>query len=219
MTVSTDPTATNDAATNDAATNSAATEQAASDRVSPLDALRLIAGETTQLVAALDTAVAHSLADAAATIDGAQRVFVVGAGRSGLALRMTAMRFIHLGLDARIVGDATSTAIGPNDVLVAASGSGTTTSILRAAETAVEVGADLVVITTDAGSPLAKIATTVIELPAAKKQDHGGTVSAQYAGGLFESAVMLVGDALFHALWKASGQSAEQLWERHSNLE
>jgi 6-phospho-3-hexuloisomerase len=213
MTVSTNPTATTDAATNGVA------EQVAPERIAPIDAIRLIAGETTDLVAALDAAAAHSMADAAATIDGAERVFVVGAGRSGLALRMTAMRFIHLGLDARIVGDATSTAIGPRDVLVAASGSGTTTSILRAAETAVEVGADLVVITTDDQSPLAKLATTVIELPAAKKQDHHGTVSAQYAGGLFETAVMLVGDALFHALWKASGQSAEQLWERHSNLE
>jgi 6-phospho-3-hexuloisomerase len=213
MTVSTNPTATTDAATNGVA------EQVAPERIAPIDAIRLIAGETTDLVAALDAAAAHSMADAAATIDGAERVFVVGAGRSGLALRMTAMRFIHLGLDARIVGDATSTAIGPRDVLVAASGSGTTTSILRAAETAVEVGADLVVITTDDQSPLAKLATTVIELPAAKKQDHNGTVSAQYAGGLFETAVMLVGDALFHALWKASGQSAEQLWERHSNLE
>jgi 6-phospho-3-hexuloisomerase len=213
MTVSTNPTATTDAATNGVA------EQVAPERIAPIDAIRLIAGETTDLVAALDAAAAHSMADAAATIDGAERVFVVGAGRSGLALRMTAMRFIHLGLDARIVGDATSTAIGPRDVLVAASGSGTTASILRAAETAVEVGADLVVITTDDQSPLAKLATTVIELPAAKKQDHNGTVSAQYAGGLFETAVMLVGDALFHALWKASGQSAEQLWERHSNLE
>jgi 6-phospho-3-hexuloisomerase len=213
MTVSTNPAATTDAATNGVA------EQVAPERIAPIDAIRLIAGETTVLVAALDAAAAHSMADAAATIDGAERVFVVGAGRSGLALRMTAMRFIHLGLDARIVGDATSTAIGPRDVLVAASGSGTTTSILRAAETAVEVGADLVVITTDDQSPLAKLATTVIELPAAKKQDHNGTVSAQYAGGLFETAVMLVGDALFHALWKASGQSAEQLWERHSNLE
>ena len=45
------------------------------------------------------------------------------------------------------------------------------------------------------------------------------TVSAQYAGGLFELSVALVGDAVFHALWQASGLSADELWPRHANLE
>lgn len=187
--------------------------------IAPVDALRLIAGETDTLVDALDDTVAAALSDAAAAIASARRVFVLGAGRSGLALKMTAMRLTHLGLDARVVGDVTSTAIGKDDVLLAASGSGTTTGIVRSAETAIGVGATLVVITTAADSPLAELADTVIVLPAAQKQDHGGTVSAQYAGGLFESAVILVGDALFHTLWKQSGQSADELWERHANLE
>jgi 6-phospho-3-hexuloisomerase len=187
--------------------------------IAPVDALRLIAGETDTLVASLGDTAAVALDDAATALASARRVFVLGAGRSGLALRMTAMRLTHLGLDARVVGDVTSTAIGKDDVLLAASGSGTTTGIVRSAETAVGVGATLVVLTTAADSPLAKLADTVVVLPAAQKEDHGGTVSAQYAGGLFEIAVMLVGDALFHTLWKRSGQSADELWERHANLE
>ena len=31
--------------------------------------------------------------------------------------------------------------------------------------------------------------------------------------------VVLVGDALFHALWQRSGQSADDMWPRHANLE
>ena len=35
----------------------------------------------------------------------------------------------------------------------------------------------------------------------------------------FEQAVVTIGDAIFHARWKASGLTADELWPRHSNLE
>lgn len=156
---------------------------------------------------------------AADALSGGGRVFVLGAGRSGLALQMTAMRLMHLGLSVHVVGEVTAPAIGTDDVLLTASGSGTTTAILRAAETAAEMGARIVVLTTDGTSPLAALATNVVLVPAAGKLDRSGSVSTQYAGSLFEQTVMLIGDALFHALWLRSGQSADTLWPRHSNLE
>jgi 6-phospho-3-hexuloisomerase len=157
-------------------------------------------------------AVADLLADA-------ERVFVVGAGRSGLALRMTAMRLMHLGLEVHVVGEVTTPAIAAGDVLLTASGSGTTGAIVRAAENAAEAGARIAAITTAADSPLARLATAVVVVPAADKLDRSGTASAQYAGGLFEQLVVVLGDALFHALWKRSGASADELWPRHANLE
>ena len=66
---------------------------------------------------------------------------------------------------------------------------------------------------------LAGLADVTVILPAAQKQDHGGALSAQYSGALFEQAVMLIGDALFHTLWQASGVTADELWPRHANLE
>lgn len=149
----------------------------------------------------------------------AERVFVVGAGRSGLALRMTAMRLMHLGLEVHVVGEVTTPAITAGDVLLTASGSGTTGAIVRAAENAAEAGARIAAITTAADSPLARLATAVVVVPAADKLDRSGTASAQYAGGLFEHVVVVLGDALFHALWKRSGASADELWPRHANLE
>ncbi|RUR01859.1 6-phospho-3-hexuloisomerase [Labedella endophytica] len=157
-------------------------------------------------------AVADLLADA-------ERVFVVGAGRSGLALRMTAMRLMHLGLEVHVVGEVTTPAIAAGDVLLTASGSGTTGAIVHAAENAAEAGARIAAITTAADSPLARLATAVVVVPAADKLDRSGTASAQYAGGLFEQLVVVLGDALFHALWKRSGASADELWPRHANLE
>jgi hypothetical protein len=55
----------------------------------------------------------------------ANRVFVVGAGRTGLALKMAAMRLMHLGLVVHVAGEVTSPAIGRCDLLLVASGSGT----------------------------------------------------------------------------------------------
>ncbi|WP_440709269.1 6-phospho-3-hexuloisomerase [Herbiconiux sp. YIM B11900] len=160
-----------------------------------------------------------ALAVFADLIGEAPRVFVLGAGRSGLALRMTAMRLMHLGLDVHVVGEVTAPAIGSGDLLLTASGSGTTGGIVRAAQTAVSVGARVAAITTAPTSPLAQLAAATIVVPAAGKLDRSGAASAQYAGSLFEQTVVLLGDALFHALWQRSGASADELWPRHANIE
>jgi 6-phospho-3-hexuloisomerase len=175
------------------------------------DSLAAILAENTRLAESLqDAGTAVALDDAAVALRDARRVFVLGAGRSGLALKMTAMRLMHFGLEVHVVGDVTTPAIADGDALLVASGSGTTAGILRSATTAAEVGAQIVCFTTDGESPLAGLATATVVVPAAQKQDHGG---------LFEQAVVLVGDAIFHSLWLASGATADELWPRHANLE
>ncbi len=149
----------------------------------------------------------------------ASRIFVLGAGRSGLALRMTAMRLMHLSLDVHVVGEVTTPAIESGDLLLVASGSGTTAGIVRAAQTAVGVGARVAVLTTAPDSPLADLASATVVVPAVGKLDRSGTASTQYAGSLFEQTVVVLGDALFHALWQRSGASADDLWPRHANIE
>ena len=183
------------------------------------DALALIGAELQDAVTALRTSDPERFARALDLLDGAERVFVHGAGRSGLALRMTAMRLMHLGFDVHVVGEVTTPAIERGDVLLVASGSGTTAGIVQAARTAAEVGAEVLAVSTTDDSPLAAVAQTTLVIPAATKTDRSGTASAQYAGSLFEQVVGLLGDALFHALWQRGGQSADELWPRHANLE
>ncbi|MCI2958906.1 6-phospho-3-hexuloisomerase [Agromyces atrinae] len=182
----------------------------------PSDALHTLSRELRDSIASVADA---DLSPFAERLRTAERVFVHGAGRSGLALRMTAMRLMHLGLTVHVVGEVTTPAIREGDVLLTASGSGTTAGIVSAAETAKESGAAVAAITSVADSPLAALADEVIIVPAATKQDRSGTASDQYAGSLFEQTVVLVGDALFHGLWQASGDTADDLWPRHANLE
>ncbi|NIJ12620.1 6-phospho-3-hexuloisomerase [Saccharomonospora amisosensis] len=180
------------------------------------DATRAVVGEVDRVSAGV-----HSPAwiRAGELLLKAQAVFTIGTGRSGLALQMAAMRFMHLGLPTHVVGETTAPAIGPRDVLVAASGSGSTTRVVRAAQTARDQGADVVALTTAADSALAKAATEVLIIPAADKQDFDGNTSVQYAGSLFEQSVLVTTDALFHTLWKTSGTQARELWRLHANLE
>ncbi|MFG6477234.1 6-phospho-3-hexuloisomerase [Microbacterium sp. P06] len=185
-----------------------------------LDAtLRQLDDEVSRTLGLLAETQKDQLAAMVDAIAAADRVFVFGAGRSGLALRMTAMRLMHLGKTVFVVGDTTTPAIETGDLLLTASGSGTTASIVRAATTTREVGGTVVAITTAPDSPLAAAADVAVIAPAADKLDRSGAASVQYAGGLFEQIVVLLGDSLFHVLWQRSGQSADDMWPRHANLE
>ncbi|MDQ5861442.1 MAG: 6-phospho-3-hexuloisomerase [Actinomycetota bacterium] len=149
----------------------------------------------------------------------ADRIFVTGAGRSGLVLKMAAMRLMHLGLTVHVVGETTAPAIRAGDLLLAASGSGTTAGVVTAAETAAAQGARVAAYTTSSGSPLAAVAAAVVLIPAAQKTDHASAVSRQYSGSLFEQVLFTTTEAVFQSLWDEDAASPEDLWQRHANLE
>jgi 6-phospho-3-hexuloisomerase len=153
------------------------------------------------------------------SIKKARTIFLTGTGRTGFAMRAFAMRLMHLGLNVHFVGETTTPAIGRGDLLIAASGSGTTSSIVKAAEKAQHSGADVFALTTNPSSLLAKLSTAIIEIPAAEKTDHENSKSKQYAGSLFEQFILLVTDAVFAELWKIDGSPAAELWARHANME
>ncbi|QTJ67045.1 SIS domain-containing protein [Rhodococcus sp. ZPP] len=179
------------------------------------DGRRIVLAENERL---LNSVAAEQWDRAGSLITSARAVFVIGNGRSGLAVQMAAMRLMHLGLRVHVAGEVTAPAIGTGDALIAVSGSGTTASVVGAADTAKKVGASILAVTTASDSPLARRADEVLVLPAADKQDHSATITRQYAGSLFEQSVLLAFDALFQALWDNEDQTAERLWERHANI-
>ena len=179
------------------------------------DGRRIVLDENERL---LNSVAAEQWDRAGALITSARAVFVIGNGRSGLAVQMAAMRLMHLGLRVHVAGEVTAPAIGAGDVLIAVSGSGTTASVVAAADTAKKVDAAVLAVTTAPDSPLARRADEILILPAADKQDHSTALTRQYAGSLFEQSVLLAFDALFQSLWDNADQTAQRLWERHANL-
>ncbi|MCI0142651.1 6-phospho-3-hexuloisomerase [Arthrobacter bambusae] len=178
--------------------------------------LSLIRDEIAATAAGIDQ---KQLALLAASIGPADRIFAAGAGRSGLVLRMAAMRLMHLGHTVHVAGDTTTPAISSGDLLMVASGSGTTPGVVKAAETASRAGARIAAFTTNPESPLAALSDELVIIPAAQKTDHGSNLSRQYSGSLFEQVLFLATESVFQTLWDNTDVPAEQLWLRHANLE
>src|SRR5512140_1965311 len=99
---------------------------------------------------------AERLAHAGALIESSSRIFVAGAGRSGLCMKAFGMRLMHLGKTVPVAGETTTPSIAASDLLILGSGSGRTASLLGMAEQANRRGARVLLFTTDAESPLAK---------------------------------------------------------------
>ena len=175
-----------------------------------------IVSELSQTASLIDPETIDSLL---AQIKSANRIFFGGAGRTGLAFKMAAMRFMHLGYTVHVVGETTTPAILEGDLLILGSGSGSTSTLVTAGEKAKKQQAALAVLTADENSRLAELADVTLRIPAAVKTDFGAAISAQYAGSLFEQAALLVMDAVFMTLWQESGLTKEELWPKHANLE
>lgn len=149
----------------------------------------------------------------------ARRIFLTGEGRSGLVARMFAMRLMHLGYQVYVVGETTTPPIGQNDLLIACSGSGSTTNTCHVASESKRAGAQVICVTTQLYSPLAKIADLIIEIKAASKHDHTQKQSKQFGGTLFEQSTLLLFDAVFYWLCKQMEKNSDALWSLHTNLE
>ena len=148
---------------------------------------------------------------------GAGRIYVAGAGRSGYAMRSFAMRLVHLGLTAYVVGDTVTPAIREGDLLLIGSGSGSTSGLLSMAQKARKIGADLALVTTRADSPIGALASLTLRLPAPTKET--GSASLQPMGSLFEQALLLTLDTAVLLLMERTGQTAQEMAARHANLE
>ena len=145
-------------------------------------------------------------------IEEHRRIFLYGAGRSGLMLRAFAMRLVQMGKCAYVAGETITPAIGPGDLLVVASASGKTHSVCHCAKTAKEAGAEVFVITASEHSPLTQIQTADVIFCAPAKDS---TASGQVMGSLFEQLLLLFSDAVI-----AATHTDEQLMrQNHANLE
>lgn len=157
------------------------------------------------------------------------KVLVMGAGRSGLVGRSFAMRLLHLGYNAYVLGETIVPAIGEKDIAIAISGSGRTKLILTAAEAAKEAKATLIAITSYADSPLAKISDVVIEVPGrtkySKNEDYfarqilGITEPLAPLGTLFEDTAQVFLDGVIAELMVRLRKTEEDLRIVHANIE
>jgi 6-phospho-3-hexuloisomerase len=171
---------------------------------------RSILGE---LSAVLERVDGEQVVALAAAVRAAERIFFAGQGRSGLIAAAVAVRIGHLGWPVHVAGEATCPAIGPGDLLIAFSKTGTTEITGHQARRAAAAGAAVAAVTARSDSALAAEASPVVVLPVAEVD------SAQFAGSLFEQTALLLSDALCAMLQASLGLDGSQLSARHDNLQ
>ncbi len=161
----------------------------------------------------------------------AKRVYVIGAGRSGLVAKAFAMRLMHLGFQAYVVGETITPAVSPGDLMVVFSGSGRTKTVADIAETAKEIGVHICLITSNADSRIGKISTCNVIIEHQRDEVRDDTVEFEIRqmmgdhksfaplGTLFETASMIFGDAVISRLMEITKTDETALKNRHTNIE
>ena len=165
---------------------------------------------------------AESLVQAGEMIESASRIFVAGAGRSGLCMRALGMRLMQMGKTVYVVGETTTPSIAAADLLIVGSGSGRTASLLSMVGQAQRKEARILLFTTDTAAPLATMADycIVVQAPSYRAYEGGHVLpSVQPLGTLFEQSMFILCDSLILGLMQRTGVSAIEMFERHANLE
>lgn len=126
--------------------------------------------------------------DFIARIKDHERIFVHGAGRSGLVGQSFAMRLMHLGFKVHVIGETTTPSLTANSLLIAISGSGQTASVVSAAEIAKKKGAEVAAVTSSPDSPLAQLADTTIRINCIDKDKLGESIQEEKGTNASEQA-------------------------------
>jgi 3-hexulose-6-phosphate synthase/6-phospho-3-hexuloisomerase len=149
-------------------------------------------------------------------LDNAKRVYVSGAGRSGLVCRFFAMRLMHSGYDVSVVGEIVTPSIKKGDLLIVISGSGETEQLIAFTKKAREVGAQICLITAKSGSTIGDMADAVLQIG---QSDQYGKVVGMPMGTVFELSTLSFLEALVSHLIHEKGIAEEVMRYRHANLE
>ena len=123
----------------------------------------------------------------------AKRIFIFGAGRSGLVGQMFAVRLVQLGLRVYFVGDMTTPIIGKGDIVILISNTGHTMSVTRTAEIAKRLGSEVIAVTANRDCKLARLADCCIFIEPEKDARSG---SMAPLGTLFEDSALVFFDCL-----------------------
>lgn len=188
------------------------------------------------LMSARIETIAHSISEEQIhafvyAILNANRIFVMGAGRSGLVAKSFAMRLMHTGFYTFVVGETITPAIAEGDLIIAFSGSGNTKTIADIAETAKKFGVKVALISSDENSRIGKIADYMIKIETQRdpttKESHefeirqmlGEYRSFAPLGTIFETTSLVFSDSIISTIMSMREIDESELKKRHTNIE
>lgn len=188
--------------------------------------MSLVAEHINKVASGLDTVSVKNLVD---EIIKSKKIFLMGAGRSGLAAKAFAMRLMHMGFNVYVVGETTTPAVQVDDLVIAVSGSGETPSIANLGAIAKKIGSKLATITSNKDSTLGRNSDVVVVVPGRTKEDVNyedyqerrmmGYPQLAPLGTIFEISALVFLDAVISELMVKTGASEAELKKRHTVFE
>ena len=145
------------------------------------------------------------------------RIFVYGAGRSGLVAKAFAIRLVHLGFQTFVIGETITAPVQKGDLVIIISGSGETIPAVMTAEIARNLDAYVVSITAKKKSEIAKFADVTLFISATCDELERKKFAP--LGTLFEASVWILLDGLIADLLDSKSESEEKMRSRHAILE
>ena len=149
-------------------------------------------------------------------VDQAGRIFITGAGRSGLVSRFFAMRLVHSGYKVSMVGEIVTPSIQAGDLFVVISGSGGTETLLPLVKKAKSMGAKVAVLSMKDKSPMAELADLVIQVG---NDDSYNKVYEMPMGTTFELSTLVYLEGIIAKIMHAKNLTEEGMRAIHANLE
>ena len=179
----------------------------------------LFAGSLDEIRAVFDASAAAEVDILCDELLKAHRIACYGVGREGLMMRALCMRLMHLGMDAHVVGDMTTPALGPGDLLVVSAGPGYFSTVKALQGVAHTAGARTVAVTAQPAGEVPAAADAVIHIRAQTMADDTGGRSVLPMGSLYEAAMLVFFDIVSIVLRERTSQTTEGMRSRHTNLE
>ena len=158
----------------------------------------------------------------------ADKIFLYGAGRSGLVARAFAMRLSQLGLTVYFVGETITPGMNLRDLFIVVSGSGETEAVVAAAKVAKKVGAKIAAVTSYPRSSLGKTASCVVKIKGKTKRDFerdhlehqilGVHSSLTPLGTVFEDVALIFLDGLTGELMLRLKREEAHMRDLHASI-
>ena len=151
-------------------------------------------------------------------IESSGKVFLAGAGRSGLMAKAFCMRLMHMGINAHVLAETTTGTYEKNDLLILCTGSGETGTLVHYAKKAKSIGGKVACVTIKPESTVGQLADFVVKMPGSVKESSS-EATVQPMGSLFEQSLLIFFDSLILACMQKNDLKGDTMYGMHANLE
>ncbi len=141
------------------------------------------------------------------------KVFMYGAGRSGLIGKAFAIRLVQLGFKVFFIGETTTPIVDDTDVALIISNTGETMSAIQTANIIRRVGAKVIVMTSRRTSKLAHAANLVVVLD---PEPDDETAALAPLGTLFEDSALVFLDGIIAHIMERRKETESKMRGRHA---